>query len=431
MPIRRTLLVRAPLLSRSGYGEQSRFALRALRSRPELFDLHILNLNWGSTGQITKDPGEASDSFHNEEIDFIHQCIIKAAQHTQQGGQFDLSLQITVPNEFEKIAPVNIGYTAGIETTKVASVWIEKTNAVIDKLIVVSNHSKKVFNQTKYDAQDQHGNTIKDWGLTTPVEVVNYPSRVATPQELDIDLTTENNFLVVSQWGPRKNVNDTIKWFVEEFREDKSAGLILKTNMAADSTLDREYTTVHLQALLNSLGEYKCKIYLLHGDIPEGGLSWLYRHPTMKALINISHGEGYGLPLFEAACAGLPLVTVTWSGQMDFICKPNKKGKMVPRVVAVDYDIQNVQTPAVWPGVIEADSKWAFARQASFKRALRTCIEKEGHCRQEAATLQKYILKKFTEKELYAEFVGHIADFCSAQEEQEEWSESLGSIELS
>ena len=37
-----------------------------------------------------------------------------------------ISLQISIPNEWEKLAPVNIGITAGIETTKVAPQWIEK-----------------------------------------------------------------------------------------------------------------------------------------------------------------------------------------------------------------------------------------------------------------------------------------------------------------
>ena len=45
-----------------------------------------------------------------------------------------MSLQVTIPNEFEKIAPVNIGYTAGIETTKVAPEWIEKCNNIVDKV---------------------------------------------------------------------------------------------------------------------------------------------------------------------------------------------------------------------------------------------------------------------------------------------------------
>jgi hypothetical protein len=83
----------------------------------------------------------------------------------QQVGYFDISLQVTVPNEFEKIAPVNVGYTAGIETTKVSPQWIAKSNETVDKIIVVSNHSKKVFEQTKYDVKDQAGNEHKEWGL--------------------------------------------------------------------------------------------------------------------------------------------------------------------------------------------------------------------------------------------------------------------------
>ena len=44
------ILVRAPVLSRSGYGEQSRFALRSLRSREDRFDIYLLNVSWGQTG---------------------------------------------------------------------------------------------------------------------------------------------------------------------------------------------------------------------------------------------------------------------------------------------------------------------------------------------------------------------------------------------
>ena len=105
------LLIKAPLLSRSGYGEQSRFALRAFRTRPDLYEIYVVNIPWGRTGHLMED---------NEEIRFINEAALRTQQHIQQGGQFDVSLQITVPNEFEKIAPVNIGYTAGIETTKVA-----------------------------------------------------------------------------------------------------------------------------------------------------------------------------------------------------------------------------------------------------------------------------------------------------------------------
>jgi glycosyltransferase involved in cell wall biosynthesis len=200
-------------------------------------------------------------------------------------------------------------------------------------------------------------------------------------------------------------MENTIKWFIETFKDDETVGLVLKTNLLADSIFDREHTTARLQALIAPHKDRKCKIYLIHGELVPGQLEWLYQHPTMKALINIAHGEGYGLPMFEAAYNGLPLITTTWSGQMDFICKPNKKGKRVPRVIRVDYDIKPVQKQAVWKGVIEENSMWAYAKENSYKRALQDCLEKEAHYQKEAKTLQRYILQNFKEENLYEQFV--------------------------
>ena len=188
----RTVLLKGPVLSRSGYGEQARFALRSLLSRPDLFEVYIINIPWGKTGQI---------SSTDEESTFIHENLIKTQEPFFSTIDVKRSLQITVPNEFEKIAPVNIGYTAGIETTKVSPEWIAKSNETVDKIIVVSKHSKKVFEQTKYDVKDQNGNELKDWGLQVPVEVVNYPVRLADAEEVNINFKTSNNFLTVAQWG--------------------------------------------------------------------------------------------------------------------------------------------------------------------------------------------------------------------------------------
>ena len=190
----RKILIKGPVLSRSGYGEQARFALRSLQSRPDLFDIYIVNIPWGHTGRI---------SAVDEESDLIHNLIMKTQSYIEQRGQFDVSLQVTVPNEFEKIAPINVGYTAGIETTKVSPQWIDKSNNTVDKIIVVSNHSKNVFENTKYDVKDPHGNEIKGWGLQVPIETVNYPVRIFEPEEVNIDFTTDKNFLTVAQWGPR------------------------------------------------------------------------------------------------------------------------------------------------------------------------------------------------------------------------------------
>ena len=48
--MKKKIFVRGPVLSQSGYGEQSRFALRALKSREDLFEIFIQPLPWGQTG---------------------------------------------------------------------------------------------------------------------------------------------------------------------------------------------------------------------------------------------------------------------------------------------------------------------------------------------------------------------------------------------
>ena len=39
--MKKNVLLVGPILTRSGYGEQARFALRALRSREDLFNIYI------------------------------------------------------------------------------------------------------------------------------------------------------------------------------------------------------------------------------------------------------------------------------------------------------------------------------------------------------------------------------------------------------
>ena len=404
--MKKVIIVKGPALSRSGYGEQARFALRALASREDILDIYLVNISWGNTGMISHSHPER-EGLDDLILKTTH--YVQTATEAQQPPHFDISLQITIPNEFEKIAPVNIGYTAGIETSKIAPHWIEKINGMVDKVITISNHSKKVMEQTTYDLSDQG---IPEFKVDKPIEVINYAVKNIEPDPngLDIPFETTKNFLCVSQWGPRKNLENTVRWFLDEFYEDGDVGLVLKTNTANDSHLDRVHTSNRLANLINDFPDRKCKLYLLHGQLTEEQLTWLYQHPSMQALLNIGHGEGFGLPLFEAAYNGLPLVTVTWSGQMDFICRPNKKKKMIPQVIKVDYDLKPVQPEAHWEGVIQADSMWSFARKASYKRAIRDVLTKKIHYKNQAKGLQKYILENFKEEEIYAKFVSYIVD---------------------
>ena len=98
--------------------------------------------------------------------------------------------------------------------------------------------------------------------------------------------------------------------------------------------------------MVEAHGDIKCKIYLVHGDLTDEEMTGLYQHPKIKCLISTTHGEGYGLPLFEAAYNGLPVICTNWSGQKDFLYITQKNGKRKPMFGSVEYDLQPVQKEA-------------------------------------------------------------------------------------
>mgnify|MGYP003655208810 FL=1 len=369
--MRKKILLRGPLLTRSGYGEHARLVLRSLRSREDLFEVYIIPVNWGETGWTWE---------ISEERKWIDERIKATALYSNSGGQFDASVQVTIPNEWEPLAPVNIGVTAGIEVNKVSPPWLEKSN-IMDKIITISEHSRSGLVDTIYQGTHRETGQPLTLKCNSPVEVIGYPVKnYGSLKDLDLGLEYDFNFLAVAQHGPRKNLKNTIKWFIEE-NFDQEVGLVLKTFLKNGSINDRMHTEKFVDNVVAKYPDKKCKIYIIHGDMTDEEMHGLYVHPKIKCLVSLTHGEGYGLPIFEAAYSGLPIIAPGWSGQCDYLYAPylgeekkkkkNKKKRMHPYFAEVDFTIGNVPREAVWKGVIEKDTMWCYPQEGSFKMRLR------------------------------------------------------------
>ena len=393
--MRKKILVRGPVLSQSGYGEQSRFALRALRSREDLFDIYIIPVGWGQTGWVWED---------NEFRTWMDTRILETQLQLQnKQNNFDMSLQVTIPNEFEKLAPYNIGYTAGIESDRVSPQWLQKSNENVDKILTVSNHGKNSLINTVVEATNTQTGEVFPYRLTVPVDTVWESTLRAETEDIPgFDPPCDFNFLTVSQLSPRKNFNNTITWWVEEFI-DQEVGLIVKSNFKRNCVMDRDAMEDYLKNLLSKYPDRKCKVHLLHGDLSSGQMRSLYSHPKVKCLINLAHGEGFGLPMFEAAREGLPIVAIPWSGHMDFL---SHEGKDYFSTVA--YELLPIQKEAHWKGVLEPDSQWAFPEQGAYKMTLRKVKNNWQDSKDTATALQELILNNFDDETLYSIFVDSI-----------------------
>ncbi len=401
--MRKKIIVRAPVLTRSGYGEHGRFVIRALRSRPELFEVYVIPINWGETGWLTE---------NNEERSWLDERIKQTATYGEQGGQFDISIQVSIPNEWQGMAPINIGVTAGIETTKVAPVWLEKAN-MMDKIITISEHSRQSFVDTVYEGMNSQTRQPMTLRCEKDVNIVHYPVKTFDNlPELDLNLDYDFNYLAMAQAGPRKNLENTIRWFVEE-NIDQKVGLVLKTFIKNESVIDRSHTENMVSSILNTYPDRKCKVYLVHGEMSDAEIHSLYVHPKIKCFISATHGEGFGLPLFEAAYSALPVVAPGWSGQCDFLYTPyqgkdlkkKKSKKLQPYFSEVDFTMGQVPQAAVWDGVLQADSMWCYPKEGSFKMKLRNVRKDHKKWKKKALTLQKWILENFKEESMYEKFV--------------------------
>ena len=236
--------------------------------------------------------------------------------------------------------------------------------------------------------------------------------------------------MTVAQWGPRKNLPNTVKWFIEEFK-DEEVGLIVKTNMAKNCHMDREVSYGQLINLANQVApDRKCKLYLLHGDLTDEEMHSVYNHEKVSALVALPHGEGFGLPLFESAYTGLPVIATGWSGQLDFLIDENGKNCFYN----VSFDLGPVQQEVVWDGVLIADSMWSYPREQSAKHNMRLCYEdittnKEDSVAVQSCNFADYTQDRFSQEKQYGLMVDTVMNFIGTNfEEQEEWREILDQV---
>ena len=384
-------LVIAPLFTRSGYGEHGRFIINALNSRPDIFDLHAHPIHWGQSSWI---------STNDQNIKLYESLVVK--KELAQ-GEYDLIVLVTIPSEWESYAGAfpskcKIGVTAGIETDKIPVSWIGPANAM-DHIIFTSTHSQSGFTKVRFKLKSEHSDeVIERVGISTPSEVVGSPVKSVIPSDLKdkISLDTDFNFLTISQISPRKGVEPLLHWFMEEFHNE-SVGLVAKIHHGNNSNFDREMLKKQLfLPLKQKFPESKCKIHWIHGSMSEEEVHGLYVHPKIHAYVSTTHGEGFGLPIFEAAYSGLPVSATAWSGHLDFLKMPHgeKKRDMYERIRCT---IKEIGEDAVMDNILFPDMKWAHCDLDATKKAMRNMVNAHKAKINIAKKLQGYLQETFSE----------------------------------
>ena len=133
---KKQVILRAPLLTNSGYGVHSRQLFAWLFSRKDV-DLTVECLKWGNT------PWLLNEDMENGMIGKIMSC-----SKPFDDKKFDLSLQVQLPDEWNpELAKTNIGISALVETDKCNSDWVANCNRM-DQIVVPSTFTKNVLKRS-------------------------------------------------------------------------------------------------------------------------------------------------------------------------------------------------------------------------------------------------------------------------------------------
>jgi len=396
--MKKTIVLQACVGTASGYGARSRDIAKALIENPD-YDVKIIPTRWGDTPQ----------NFLNEE-DPIHKEILdRMVKQGEQLQQPDTYIQITVPNEFQKVGlRKSIGITAGMETTLVDPSWLEGNNRM-DQILCSSKHSAEIMKVSKYDKMDQ--NTRQKIGeLTTEKEVdvlfegidFNTYRKVDFIHESINSLMDEINnkfcFLTVGHWLPgqmwedRKNIGGTIYTFLDTFKNKQNApALILKVSCGSYSEMDRFEISKRVNQIKKMFDETATRlpdIYLLHGDFTDDEMNSLYNHIKVKAMISMTKGEGFGRPLAEFATTGKPIIVSHYSGHKDFLPQD--------LVMYIPGEMRNVHPSAVVPNMILPEAQWFMPNPMVAGRYMLDTFESYKSKLETSRKLPKYLKDNFS-----------------------------------
>ncbi len=381
--------LRAPVKSASGYGVHSRQVMDYLLS-DDRFQVVLEDIPWGNTPSI-----HGHDLEDPTRLDAYYEAMRNYEGASSKKIPFDISLQVTIPNEFVRRGKVNIGITAGIEVDRADIEWIRKCNQM-DLIVVPSKFSAEILGGTAYQIRDGENTRIEKLER----QIIIIPEWFSRPKNIesldDVKFSTDKNFLFVGLWGnkggfgeDRKNIADLLRIFLTEFKDDSNVGLVLKTSIITNSPEDLFHTKEKINQIKSLFPDSKCKIHLIHDHLTDSQMWGLYQHKQIQGFISLTHGEGWGLPLLEASAAGLPIIATDWSGHKDFLRVGNG-------FLPIGYELKEIPECQNWPGVMMRPAQWACVDEDDTKNRMRRFAKDSSTVRVQAKRNIEWLNENFS-----------------------------------
>jgi glycosyltransferase involved in cell wall biosynthesis len=189
-------------------------------------------------------------------------------------------------------------------------------------------------------------------------------------------------FLTVGKYEQRKSITETIEAWAQAFGADPDVYLTVKTDHFVDQDIKQQQIRDQLESLALS------NVTVLWGSADRDLMINLYRDADVFVLP--TKGEGWGLPLIEAAASGLPVITTEWGAHTQFLKSSS--------CIFVEHDLVPIQCPEYQRFYPQAGDwgQWAQPRIDSIAQALITARDQIPQLRQQAQINARQIRQEFS-----------------------------------
>ena len=237
----------------------------------------------------------------------------------------------------DMVGPVRALHHYAWEESGFPMKWVDGFNQNLTMMTCLSEHVRKI---------------MIDNGVSVPMLVsgcgVDHWERINPEPSYRID-ARGFRFLHVSSCFPRKGIETLIDAYGMAFKASDDVSLVIKTFHNPHNEVER------IVAERRAERPDFPHVVTIFSDLTDEELKALYGQ--CDVMVGPSCAEGYGLPLAEAMLSGIPVITTSWGGQLDFCNAGNSW--------LVDYQFERAQSHFnLWA------SAWAKADQQSLVRAL-------------------------------------------------------------
>lgn len=284
-------------------------------------------------------------------------ALTKSLLEKMMSAPPEVNIVCSTPKTFESFfmrGALNVGFTM-YEADTMSPAAVFECNRM-DAIFVPSAWNKQMF-ETR--------------GVNRPIFVVNPPMVHFSQEETKVQEERPWTFYSVFEWTtPHKDPTALLTAYFSEFERGENVLLRVKTfERRRDGTIVEE-----IKALKRRLGFNRVpKMELVTGSLTNEEM-WKW-YGKADCYVSSHHGEGWGMPIWEAMSLGIPAVATSYSAVKEFM----NSGNSFP----VKYKL-------------DLGKRWANIDVADLRRAMRETFANQNAAKKIGEQGRNEILANFT-----------------------------------